>query len=85
MAALLQTTSSYLVCYGYFGFVSDLGWTYAHNLARAWADAELGTTSKYVQGLGLVMDDDARRKVYDPTLGYSRAASSKNLKCSSLD
>mmetsp|Transcript_57727 Transcript_57727/g.137381 ORF Transcript_57727/g.137381 Transcript_57727/m.137381 type:complete len:1425 (+) Transcript_57727:75-4349(+) len=52
-------------CYAYFGYVSDLGFTYSQNLARAWVDAELQMQSRYVEGVGLsdrarqvsVMDD----------------------------
>mmetsp|Transcript_55619 Transcript_55619/g.130204 ORF Transcript_55619/g.130204 Transcript_55619/m.130204 type:complete len:1444 (+) Transcript_55619:60-4391(+) len=46
------------VCYAYFGHVSDLGWTYSQNLARTWVDAELGTTSHYVEGVGYMSREE---------------------------
>jgi len=39
------------ICYAYFGFVSDRGFTYYQNLGRAWVDAQVGTTSEYAEGV----------------------------------
>eukprot|EP00971_Amphidinium_carterae_P298371 5928420-Amphidinium_carterae.1 len=50
-ASATQATAK--VCYAYFGWVSDLGFTYSQNLARAWVDAELLTESRYIEGVGL--------------------------------
>jgi len=46
------------VCYAFFGAVSDLGYTYSQNLGRAWVDAELGTTSQYVEGVAFLSRQD---------------------------
>ena len=54
----------YLVCYAYFGPVSDLGFTYVQNLARAWADEELGTTSKYVENV-FWLPESGQKEVMD--------------------
>eukprot|EP00971_Amphidinium_carterae_P229781 4559512-Amphidinium_carterae.1 len=46
------------VCYGYFGYVSDLGFTYSQNLARTWVDAELGTSSRIVEGVAFMSREE---------------------------
>jgi len=65
LVSLLPCNSlGFLVCYGFFGPVSDLGWTYVHNLARAWADETLGTMSKYKENV-FWMPDSGKREVMD--------------------
>eukprot|EP00971_Amphidinium_carterae_P248083 4925635-Amphidinium_carterae.1 len=46
------------VCYAYFGYVNDLGFTYSQNLARAWVDVELGTSSRIVEGVGFMSREE---------------------------
>jgi basic membrane protein A and related proteins len=51
------------VCYPYFGYVNDYGWTFVQNVARSYVDNELGTTSEYTEGVFFLSPDWP----FDPT------------------